>query len=138
MHVEDRGQVGVGLKAFEPVEDARRAVQRHSWFARAAVEPHSEQPVQVDTVIRVLVGDGNGVYGTVWPVRKQPRKGGVAEVQYQAVAVPVHRKTAARAVRLRKRAATAEHGDLSHSSSMPARACRVGRGKCQRYLLRSD
>ena len=100
MRVEDRGQVHVRLQSREPVEHAGRAVQRQSWLSGGPVEPQAEQPVQVDAVIGVLVSDGNGVQGTIWPLRKQPRKRRVAEIQGQAIAVPVHRETAARASRL--------------------------------------
>jgi hypothetical protein len=118
MRVEDRGQVHVRLQSREPVEHAWRAVQRQSWLSRGPVEPHAEQPVQVDAVIRVLVSDGNGVQETIWPVRKQPRKCRIAEIQGQAVAVPVHCESAARAPRLRKRATAAKHGDLPHPYKM--------------------
>jgi len=53
-------------------------------------------------MIRVLVRDGNGIHDTVRPVREQPRQRRVAEIQDEAVAVPVHRQTAARASQLRK------------------------------------
>ena len=125
MQVEDRGQVGIGLQALESIEHARWTVQRQPWPAGAAIQAHPEQPVQIDAVIRVLVADGNSVDGTVWPMRKQPGERSVAEVQYQAVSVPVHRKPAARTPRLRERAATAEHRDLPHPSSMPARVHRI-------------
>jgi hypothetical protein len=68
------------------------------------------------------VSDGNGVEGTIWPARKQPRKRRVAEIQDQAVAVPLHCETAARTPRLRERATAAEHGDLPHSYRMADRA----------------
>ena len=118
MRVQDRRQVYVRLQSREPVEHAWRAVQRQSWLSTGSVEPHAEQPVQVDTVIGVLMSDGNAIQDTIWPMRKQPRKRRVAEIQDQAVAVPVHCKTAARAPRLWKCAAAAEYGDLPHPSRM--------------------
>src|SRR5215831_12972405 len=121
MRVQDRRQVHVRLQSREPVEHARRTVQRQSWLSSGTVEPHAEQPVQVDAVIGVLVSDGNGVQDTIWPMRKQPRKRRVAEIQGQAVAVPVHCKAAARAARLWECATAAEHGDLPHSYRMADR-----------------
>ena len=86
---------------------------------RGPVVAHAEESVQVDAVVGVLVSDGDGVDGAVGPVGKQPRQGGVAEVEHQAVAVPVDGETAAGAARFGKGAATAEHGELAHGAGRP-------------------
>lgn len=46
--------------------------------------------MQVDAVIRVLVSYGDRIHDTIRPVREEPRKSRVAEVEYEAVAVPAH------------------------------------------------
>lgn len=79
--------------------------------------------MQVDAVIRVLVSDGDRIHDTIGPVREEPRESRVAEVEYQAVAVPVHCEPAARAPWLGERTAATQHGDLPHSSRMAERAC---------------
>ena len=77
--------------------------------------------MQVNAVIRVLMGNGNSVHGTIWPVCEQPWQRCVPKVQHQTETVPVHRESAARTARLWKGAATAEDGDLSHSNRMAPR-----------------
>jgi len=123
VQVEDRGQVRVRFQSGEAVEYARRAVQRQPGLGGGPVEPHAEQAVQVNAVIRVLVSDGDRVHDAIGPVREEPRESRVPEVEHQAVAVPVHCEAAAGAAWLGERAAAAQHGDLPHASRMAERAC---------------
>src|ERR1700685_2512954 len=112
MQVEDRSQVHVRFQSCEAVEYTRGTVQRQPLLSSGPVEPHAEQTMQVDAVIRMLVSNSDRIHDTIPPVCEEPRKGRVAEVEHQAVTVPVHCEPATRAPRLRERAAATQHSDL--------------------------
>ena len=111
----DRGAVPV-LQLGQPGDDPVRGEQRDLGRARPAHPPGPHQRVQVDHVVGVVVADDDRVE----PVRlgraergEQPGRGAVAQVDRDPRAVVLQQEPGTGPVRLRPRAAAAEHGQLA-------------------------